>query len=148
MSHLSKLALFRLRFTVHDNCVGCHFSVEEWNVRPVDWSRPGGPSAKREPSPEGLGNRWTMIPSAVGAALSRSATQPDFATSGRSTSLSSEINATETTNQLIWTALTLSRPRGTELEAVQRLCDTGLALIGAADTGTSEPPTPITERPN
>ena len=49
--HLSKLALFRLRFTVHDNCVGCHFSVEEWNVRPVDWSRPGGPSAKREPSP-------------------------------------------------------------------------------------------------
>jgi hypothetical protein len=51
-----------------------------------------------------------MIPSAVGAALSLSATQPDFATSGRSRSLSNEINATESTNQLIWTALISSAP--------------------------------------
>ena len=42
-----------------------------------------------------------MIPSAVGAALSRSATQPDFAISGRRTSLSNEINPTELTNHLI-----------------------------------------------
>ena len=69
-----------------------------------------GPTAKRQPCPEGLGPRRTMIPSAVGAALSLSATQPDFAISGRSTSLSNEINATESTNQLIWTALKFRSP--------------------------------------
>jgi hypothetical protein len=30
------------------------FISEEWNVRPDSSSRPGGPVAKREPSPEGL----------------------------------------------------------------------------------------------
>ena len=33
--------------------------------------RPGGPTAKRQPSPEGLGNRSEEDPSAVGAALNR-----------------------------------------------------------------------------
>jgi hypothetical protein len=101
-SHLFKLALFLLRFTGHDNPVGCALSAEEWNVRHNGSSRSGepalslskGPSAKREPSPEGLGHRWTMIPSAAGAALSRSATQSNFAILGRGTSLSNELNAT------------------------------------------------------
>jgi hypothetical protein len=34
-------------------------------------ARPGGPTAKRQPSPEGLGNRSVDDPSAVGAALNR-----------------------------------------------------------------------------
>ena len=34
-------------------------------------ARPGGPTAKRQPSPEGLGNRSEEDPSAVGAALNR-----------------------------------------------------------------------------
>src|ERR1700678_1714122 len=38
--------------------------------------------AKRQPSPEGLGYRWRMIPSAVGAALALRP-QTDFATSDR-----------------------------------------------------------------
>ena len=55
-------------------------------MRPDNTPRPGGPAAKRQPSPEGLGHRW-RIPSAVGAALRRdaerfelygSATQPGF----------------------------------------------------------------------
>ena len=80
----TKLALFLLRFPGHDDvsCAGL-VSSEEWNVRPNNSSRPGGPSAKREPSPEGLGHRRMMIPpapacrgSAVGAAPSRSASQP------------------------------------------------------------------------
>jgi hypothetical protein len=43
--------------------------------------------------------------STVGAALSHSATHPNFAIPGRGTSLSNEVNATESTHQLIWTAL-------------------------------------------
>jgi hypothetical protein len=34
-------------------------------------ARPGGPTAKRQPSPEGLGNQSVDDPSAVGAALNR-----------------------------------------------------------------------------
>jgi hypothetical protein len=34
-------------------------------------ARPGGPTAKRQPSPEGLGNSTEEDPSAVGAALNR-----------------------------------------------------------------------------
>ncbi len=132
--YLSKLAHFLLRFTVKDNCVGCHFSAEEWCAA-SSWSRPGGPPAKRKPSPEGLGHRWTMILSAVGAALFRSATQPDFATSGRSTSLSNEINATESTNQLIWTALTLNRPFGTEFGI---LGSHAHSLAGFLQTGANQ----------
>jgi hypothetical protein len=42
-----------------------------------------------------------MMTSAVGAALYRAATQPDFAARDRGTTLSHEINATESINQLI-----------------------------------------------
>ena len=45
-----------------------------------------------------------MIVSTVGAALYRFAIQPDFAIPGRGTVLSNK-SATESTNQLIWTAL-------------------------------------------
>ena len=48
-------------------------------MRSNNASRPGGPPAKREPRPEGLGYGWKMM-SAVGAALHR-------AISGRSTTL-------------------------------------------------------------
>jgi hypothetical protein len=40
--------------------------------------------------------------------------QPDSTIPGRGTILSNEIDATESTNQLIWTALLFSRPYGTE----------------------------------
>ncbi len=43
-------------------------------------------------------------------ALSRSATPPRFAISGRRSGLSTEINATESTNRLIWIALILCHP--------------------------------------
>src|SRR5271170_7161953 len=39
-------------------------------------ARPGGPAAKRQPSPEGLGNRSEDDPSAGGAALNRSSALP------------------------------------------------------------------------
>jgi hypothetical protein len=51
---LSKLALLLFRCTGHDDMWGPIIS-EECNVRPNTSSRPGGPVAKREPSPEGLG---------------------------------------------------------------------------------------------
>jgi hypothetical protein len=77
-----------------------------------------GPEGRRlnvSPALPGWADVWMMIPSAVGAAPYRSATRPNFALLGRGTSLSNEINATESTNQLIWTALRFRRPRGTEL---------------------------------
>jgi hypothetical protein len=67
-----------------------------------------GPEGRRlnvSPALPGWADVWMMIPSAVGAAPYRSATRPNFALLGRGTSLSNEINATESTNQLIWTAL-------------------------------------------
>ena len=67
------------------------------------------------PARKGWDTGWATIRSAVGAALSPAATQPDFAISGRGTILSNEINPTESMNHLIWTALTLSLPCGTEL---------------------------------
>jgi hypothetical protein len=39
-------------------------------------ARPGGPTAKRQPSPEGLGNRCEDEPSAVGAPLNRPSALP------------------------------------------------------------------------
>jgi hypothetical protein len=63
-------------------------SSEEWNVRLNSSSRPRGPSAKREPSPEGLGY-WKENPSAVGAALYHVVPpQLDFTVPGRRTTLS------------------------------------------------------------
>jgi hypothetical protein len=73
-------------------------------VGPNSSSRPVGPTAKRQPSPAGLGYRWRMIPSTVGAALPV-LPQPHFAIPGRGTSLSNKINATESAIPLIWTAL-------------------------------------------
>jgi hypothetical protein len=83
--------------------VPCRFRSERWCTTEP---RPGGPTAKRQPSPEGLGSmdddpehrRCGTLP------------QPDFAIPGRGTSSSNKINATESTNQLIWTALAESSP--------------------------------------
>ena len=47
--------------------------------------------------------------------------QPDFAIPGGNTRLSNEINPTESTNQLIWTALIFSRPFGTCAEFFRSL---------------------------
>ena len=46
-------------------------------MRPNIFIRPGGPPAKCSPARKGW-DRWRIIPSAVGAALDRTASQPDF----------------------------------------------------------------------
>jgi hypothetical protein len=66
-SDLSKLALLLLRFIGHGEC-GMPIYFGRMECAPDSSSRPGGPTAKREPSPEGLGYRGTMT-SAGGAAL-------------------------------------------------------------------------------
>jgi hypothetical protein len=77
-------------------------SKAEWHLQPKTASRPGGPTAKREPSPEGLGMEGDD------AERRRCGTaphghQPDFGISCRSTTM--------------WTALKFSRPFGTHSHA-------------------------------
>jgi hypothetical protein len=67
---LVQISSFLLRCIDGDDVWGAGLSRKECHVRPNSASRPGGPAAKREPSPEGLGYGGRMIPSAVGAALS------------------------------------------------------------------------------
>ena len=68
---------------------------------------------------------WVLrgrMTSAVGAALYRTLLhQPDFAVRDSGTTVSNEINPTESINHLIWTAMTLSRPCGTESGLSRRL---------------------------
>jgi hypothetical protein len=84
---------------------------------------PEGRPAKRQPSPEGLGHQmakmaerrrcgtfWVLYMTHTSQRrlnLSKPTAllpQPDFPMIGRATNLSRKINATESTNQLIWTA--------------------------------------------
>jgi hypothetical protein len=84
------LALLLLRFAGHDDLGGTGLAGNEECATD---SRPGGPAAKRQPSPEGLGDQFDEDPSAVGAALSTAPLpQPRFAVPGRGTSLSNKIN--------------------------------------------------------
>jgi hypothetical protein len=72
--------------------------------------RPGGPSAKREPSPEGLGSGGkTRAPEARHSTAPYP--QPDFAIPARCKPYPMKINATKSTSQLIWTALDEITPR-------------------------------------
>jgi hypothetical protein len=59
--------------------------------------------------------------------------QPDFACGGCAPRLSNKINAAGSTNPLIWTALTLSRPFGTQFVSrvfTQTLKPTSLWING------------------
>jgi hypothetical protein len=67
---LVQISSFLLCCIEGDDVWGGGLSRKEWHVRPNSASRPGGPAAKREPSPEGLGYGGRMLLSAVGAALS------------------------------------------------------------------------------
>jgi hypothetical protein len=50
--------------------MGCGFVSEEWDARRLSLRRgPGGPAAKHQPSPEGLGIALEAGRSAVGAPL-------------------------------------------------------------------------------
>jgi hypothetical protein len=57
----------------------------------------------------------------------RPSPQPDFAWGGYGTRLSNKINAAGSTNPLIWTALTLSRPFGTQF--VSRVLTQGFKAL-------------------
>ena len=72
--------------------------VEGSAVRPAALSNPSPDAAPDEPSPR----NQALTP------------KPDFAGGGYATRLSNKINAAGSTNPLIRTALTLSRPFGTQ----------------------------------
>jgi hypothetical protein len=97
--------------------------VREPQKRTQPLPRPGGPARQTSAQPGRAGYQWMMITSAVGAAPFASAMthtpkqrlnvansaallpQPDSHRIGRGTNSSNKLNATESTNQLIWTAL-------------------------------------------
>jgi hypothetical protein len=54
LSVLSKLVLSYFAALIATTCGARVYLGKEWHARPYSASRPGGPAAKREPSPEGL----------------------------------------------------------------------------------------------
>jgi hypothetical protein len=70
------------------------------------------PAALSNPAPRGSRSNESLI---------KPLPQPDLAMPGRNTRLSNKINPPESINELIWTALTLSRPFGTCAEFFRSL---------------------------
>ena len=88
MSDLSKLIPFLLRFTAQTNVSGAGLAWKNGMCCLIARQGPEGRRLNVSPVRKGWDIDGTMIPSAVGAALYRSATKPNFAVPGRGTILS------------------------------------------------------------